>query len=185
MHAEKDLAGRRISPHMNVVRFYGISQAGDLLNLVVEYVPDGALDEYLRDHINDLPLHVLINMCKNVASGTSSSYHFSWRKWCDLGALGEGMEHLHSHNIVHRDLAARNLLLDKRQNTVKVCDFGLSRALEDTYYRATQSKMPIKWTSPEAIRYRKFTPKSDVWSYGVTMWEVFYRALSFFNHGLV
>lgn len=45
-------------------------------------------------------------------------------------------------------------------------------ALEDTYYRATQSKMPVKWTSPEAIRYRKFTPKSDVWSYGVTIWEV-------------
>jgi serine/threonine protein kinase len=85
------------------------------------------------------------------------------------------MEHLHKHNIVHRDLAARNLLLDKRQHgmhTIKVCDFGLSRALEDTYYRATHSKMPVKWTSPEAIRYRKFTSKSDVWSYGVTIWEV-------------
>jgi serine/threonine protein kinase len=52
-----------------VVRFFGVSQWGDLLNLVVEYVPDGSLDEYLREHIDELPLNVLIDMCKNVASG--------------------------------------------------------------------------------------------------------------------
>ena len=56
-----------------MVRFYGVSQWGDLLNLVVEYVPDGSLDEYLREHIDELPLNVLIDMCKNVASGIPRS----------------------------------------------------------------------------------------------------------------
>lgn len=75
-----------------------------------------------------------------------------------------------------RDLAARNLLLKLRHTSepvVKVCDFGLSRMLEASeYYWATKSLMPIRWSSPEALRYRKFTPKSDVWSFGVVMWEV-------------
>lgn len=71
--AEARLMGR-ISPHFNVVRFFGVSQWGDLLNLVVEYVPDGSLDEYLREHIEELPITVLIDMCKNVASGTPLSY---------------------------------------------------------------------------------------------------------------
>jgi serine/threonine protein kinase len=60
-----------------VVRFYGVSQWGDLLNLVVEYVPDGSLDEYLREHIDELPLNVLIDMCKNVASGIPRSLSLS------------------------------------------------------------------------------------------------------------
>ncbi|KAG7253478.1 hypothetical protein CRUP_033812 [Coryphaenoides rupestris] len=75
---------------------------------------------------------------------------------------------------VHRDLAARNILVNSNL-VCKVSDFGLSRVLEDdpeAEYTTRGGKIPIRWTAPEAIAYRKFTSASDVWSYGIVMWEV-------------
>lgn len=84
-----------------------------------------------------------------------------------------GMQYLESKNYVHRDLAARNVLL-VNESFAKISDFGMSRALGigKDYYRAkTGSKWPLKWFAPECIYYFKFSCKSDVWAYGVTMWE--------------
>lgn len=84
-----------------------------------------------------------------------------------------GMQYLESKNYVHRDLAARNVLL-VNESFAKISDFGMSRALGigKDYYRAKSgSKWPLKWFAPECIYYFKFSSKSDVWAFGVTLWE--------------
>jgi serine/threonine protein kinase len=95
------------------------------------------------------------------------------------------MVHLASKGFVHRDLAARNVFVGARSTTtdrhiVKVGDFGLSRDLNQSdYYRSQQhSELPLKWMAPESIKYHTYSEKTDVWSFGVTMWEAMTRAVS-------
>ncbi|ETE66490.1 Ephrin type-A receptor 6, partial [Ophiophagus hannah] len=91
-----------------------------------------------------------------------------------LRGIASGMKYLSDMGYVHRDLAARNILVNSNL-MCKVSDFGLSRVLEDdpeAAYTTTGGKIPIRWTAPEAIAYRKFSSASDAWSYGIVMWEV-------------
>lgn len=91
-----------------------------------------------------------------------------------LRGIASGMKYLSDMGYVHRDLAARNILVNSNL-VCKVSDFGLSRVLEDdpeAAYTTRGGKIPIRWTAPEAIAYRKFTSASDAWSYGIVLWEV-------------
>ncbi|XP_036394356.1 focal adhesion kinase 1-like isoform X3 [Megalops cyprinoides] len=86
--------------------------------------------------------------------------------------LSTALAYLESKRFVHRDIAARNVLVSTA-DSVKLGDFGLSRYMEDSsYYKASKGKLPIKWMAPESINFRRFTSASDVWMFGVCMWEI-------------
>uniref|UniRef100_A0A8C5H765 receptor protein-tyrosine kinase n=1 Tax=Gouania willdenowi TaxID=441366 RepID=A0A8C5H765_GOUWI len=139
--------------HPNIIRLEGVVTRCKPLMIITEYMENGSLDAFLRKHDGQFTVIQLVGMLRGIASG---------------------MKYLSDMNYVHRDLAARNILVNSNL-VCKVSDFGLSRVLEDdpeAAYTARVGHIPIRWTAPEAITYRKFTTSSDVWSYGIVMWEV-------------
>jgi serine/threonine protein kinase len=85
-----------------------------------------------------------------------------------------GIMHLHKENVIHRDIAARNFLLDERRN-VFVTDFGLARVKTAAYQHTNSSMGPIKYMAPESIAKKRYSEQSDVFSFGVYVWEVMHR----------
>ncbi|KAK5865080.1 hypothetical protein PBY51_016271 [Eleginops maclovinus] len=135
-----------------LVQLYGVRTQCSPMCLVFEFMENGCLSEYLRARKGELSQETMLGMCLDVS---------------------EGMAYLESSNFIHRDLAARNCLVSKN-NEVKVSDFGMTRFVIDDQYTSSQgSKFPIKWSAPEVIKYSKFSSKSDVWSFGVLIWEVY------------
>ncbi|XP_076319342.1 tyrosine-protein kinase Btk29A [Tachypleus tridentatus] len=140
--------------HPNLVQLYGVCSKHRPIFIVTEYMKHGSLLSYLRKTDQRLlqKPSVLLDICLQVCSG---------------------MAHLEEHNYIHRDLAARNCLVGDG-NVVKVADFGLTRyVIDDEYTSSGGTKFPIKWAPPEVLGYTRFSSKSDVWAYGVLMWEVF------------
>jgi len=138
--------------HPNVVRMLGIyrPQIGDNC-MVFELAEHGNLEDFLRDDKNTLVLSDQLSMCKQIASG---------------------MRYLESINVIHRDIAARNVLV-AADNRIKISDLGMSRNVREDYYGSKGTQFPIRWSAPEVLEYRKFSHKSDVWSFGVLIWEIF------------
>ncbi|NWT55859.1 EPHB5 protein, partial [Erythrocercus mccallii] len=141
--------------HPNVIHLEGVVTKSRPVMIVTEFMENGSLDSFLRQKEGQFSVLQLVGMLRGIAAG---------------------MRYLSDMNYVHRDLAARNILVNSNL-VCKVSDFGLSRFLEDdasnpTYTGGLGCKIPIRWTAPEAIQYRKFTSSSDVWSYGIVMWEV-------------
>ncbi|XP_030257940.1 ephrin type-A receptor 4b isoform X1 [Sparus aurata] len=139
--------------HPNIIRLEGVVTRCKPVMIITEFMENGSLDTFLKKHDGQFTVIQLVGMLRGIASG---------------------MKYLSDMSYVHRDLAARNILVNSNL-VCKVSDFGLSRVLEDdpeAAYTTRGGKIPIRWTAPEAIAYRKFTSASDVWSYGIVMWEV-------------
>ncbi|XP_043570034.1 tyrosine-protein kinase SYK isoform X3 [Chiloscyllium plagiosum] len=135
-----------------IVRMIGICER-ECLMLVMELAEQGQFNKFLQAH-KDVTITNIVELVHQVSMG---------------------MKYLEEKNYVHRDLAARNVLL-VTQHYAKISDFGLSKAInsEENYYKAKSTgKWPIKWYAPESINFFKFSSKSDVWSFGVMMWEAF------------
>ncbi|XP_045576731.1 ephrin type-A receptor 7 isoform X4 [Salmo salar] len=161
--------------HPNVVHLEGVVTRGKPVMIVIEYMENGSLDAFLRKHDGQFTVIQLVGMLRGIAAG---------------------MRYLSDMGYVHRDLAARNVLVNSNL-VCKVSDFGLSRVIDDDpeavytttgkmqdimnliftpatdlHFTEQGGKIPVRWTAMEAIQYRKFTSASDVWSYGIVMWEV-------------
>ncbi|XP_054457096.1 non-receptor tyrosine-protein kinase TNK1 isoform X2 [Anoplopoma fimbria] len=139
--------------HPNIIRLYGVVLTRPL-KMVTELAPIGSLYDILRSRQFEYPL---------------------LRLWLFASQIAAGMDYLETRRFIHRDLAARNVLLASRE-MVKIGDFGLMRGLSqetDHYVMTAHRRIPFAWCAPESLRVGSFSHSSDVWMFGVTMWEMF------------
>lgn len=139
--------------HPNVIFLQGVVTKSNPIMIITEYMENGSLDTFLRANDGKFQVIQLVGMMRGIAAG---------------------MQYLAEMNYVHRDLAARNVLVNANL-VCKIADFGLSREIESATegaYTTRGGKIPVRWTAPEAIAFRKFTSASDVWSFGIVCWEV-------------
>lgn len=136
--------------HPHIIKLVGIVSGSPFL-IVMELARHGELRAFLQANRETLSAPTLL------------LYTFQ---------LSTALSYLESKKFVHRDIAARNVLVSAH-DCVKLGDFGLSRWVEEhSYYKASKGKLPIKWMAPESINFRRFTSASDVWMFGVCMWEI-------------
>ncbi|XP_072047183.1 uncharacterized protein [Amphiura filiformis] len=143
----------KIGSHPNIVTLIGACENKGILYVALELIPHGNLRSYLRQIRQD-----------------GSYVHRSEQLMKFAMDVANGMKHLENIGIIHRDLAARNVLLGN-DYIAKVSDFGLSRD-EDMYVKKSKTRVPIRWMAPESIQFSTYTSKSDVWSFGVLLWEI-------------
>uniref|UniRef100_A0A672LZ10 receptor protein-tyrosine kinase n=1 Tax=Sinocyclocheilus grahami TaxID=75366 RepID=A0A672LZ10_SINGR len=190
-----------IGHHLNVVNLLGAcTKPGGPLMVIVEYCKHGNLSSYLKSKrgeyspykVNSIITYTRLDVCTGTAmctrmgeqtttqlqdeQGTSSDWdHLTMEDLISYSfQVTKGMEFLASRKCIHRDLAARNILLSEN-NVVKICDFGLARDVykDPDYVRKGDARLPLKWMAPETIFDRVYTTQSDVWSFGVLLWEIF------------
>uniref|UniRef100_A0A8C7BBJ4 Tyrosine-protein kinase n=1 Tax=Neovison vison TaxID=452646 RepID=A0A8C7BBJ4_NEOVI len=139
--------------HPNIVRLIGVCTQKQPIYIVMELVQGGDFLTFLRTEGSRLRMKTLLQM---------------------VGDAAAGMEYLESKCCIHRDLAARNCLVTEK-NVLKISDFGMSREEADGIYAASGGlrQVPVKWTAPEALNYGRYSSESDVWSFGILLWEAF------------
>uniref|UniRef100_A0A8C1N022 Vascular endothelial growth factor receptor 3 n=1 Tax=Cyprinus carpio TaxID=7962 RepID=A0A8C1N022_CYPCA len=176
-----------IGNHLNVVNLLGAcTKTNGPLMVIVEYCKYGNLSNFLRAKREFfLPTYIyhLTTALKSITTAMCSGVTLDdlWKTpltiedlICYSFQVARGMEFLVSRKCIHRDLAARNILLSEN-NVVKICDFGLARDIykDPDYVRKGNARLPLKWMAPESIFDKVYTSQSDVWSFGVLLWEIF------------
>ncbi|XP_074022452.1 muscle, skeletal receptor tyrosine-protein kinase isoform X3 [Numenius arquata] len=158
----------------NIVKLLGVCAVGKPMCLLFEYMAYGDLNEYLRDRSPR-------NLCSLVHGSLDARTRLPnplalccTSQLCIAKQVAAGMAYLSERKFVHRDLATRNCLVGENM-VVKIADFGLSRNMYSAdYYKANENDaIPIRWMPPESIFYNRYTTESDVWAYGVVLWEIF------------
>ncbi|XP_069773925.1 fibroblast growth factor receptor 1-like isoform X2 [Narcine bancroftii] len=173
---EKDLSDlisememmKMIGKHKNIINLLGACTQDGPLYVIVEFASKGNLREYLRARRPPG-----MEYCYNPAHVPVEQLSFKDLVSCAY-QVSRGMEYLASKKCIHRDLAARNVLVTE-ENVMKIADFGLARDIHhiDYYKKTTNGRLPVKWMAPEALFDRIYTHQSDVWSFGVLLWEIF------------
>ncbi|XP_068709972.1 fibroblast growth factor receptor 3-like isoform X1 [Montipora foliosa] len=149
---------KTIGKHKNIINLIGACTQGGPLYVVVEYAPNGNLRQFLRDRRPTREYTTTLTLADLVSFGYQ---------------VVRGMEYLSSKKCIHRDLAARNILVGE-ENTLKIADFGLARDVHqiDYYRKTTDGRLPVKWMALEALFDRVYTIQSDVWAFGILVWEI-------------
>uniref|UniRef100_A0AAY4BDS6 Ephrin type-A receptor 7 n=1 Tax=Denticeps clupeoides TaxID=299321 RepID=A0AAY4BDS6_9TELE len=162
--------------HPNVVHLEGVVTRGKPVMIVIEYMENGSFIILIPfPHFSPAVGRISLFYAPSSLYAQKHDGQFTVIQLVGmLRGIAAGMRYLSDMGYVHRDLAARNILVNSNL-VCKVSDFGLSRVIDDdpeAVYTTTGGKIPVRWTATEAIQYRKFTSSSDVWSYGIVMWEV-------------
>ncbi|XP_066134874.1 fibroblast growth factor receptor 3 isoform X2 [Saccopteryx bilineata] len=159
---------KMIGKHKNIINLLGACTQGGPLYVLVEYAAKGNLREYLRAR-RPPGTDYSFDTCKL----PEEQLTFKDLVSCAY-QVARGMEYLASQKCIHRDLAARNVLVTE-DKVMKIADFGLARDVHnlDYYKKTTNGRLPVKWMAPEALFDRVYTHQSDVWSFGVLLWEIF------------
>uniref|UniRef100_A0A674NDI9 Fibroblast growth factor receptor n=1 Tax=Takifugu rubripes TaxID=31033 RepID=A0A674NDI9_TAKRU len=159
---------KMIGKHKNIINLLGACTQDGPLYVIVEYASKGNLREYLRARRPPG-----MEYSYDIARVSDEQLTFKDLVSCTY-QVARGMEYLASQKCIHRDLAARNVLVTE-SNIMKIADFGLARDVHniDYYKKTTNGRLPVKWMAPEALFDRVYTHQSDVWSFGVLMWEIF------------
>ncbi|XP_067048827.1 ephrin type-A receptor 7-like isoform X1 [Acropora muricata] len=155
-----------LKSHNHVVQMIGYSTRSDPLLLILEYMPYGDLLGYLRISRGH---HDTYNSGEKKPTSRLTDTELLSFAWM----IADGMSYLADMRVVHRDLAARNVLVGENK-VCKISDFGLARDVNtEVYVRTSQARLPVKWMPPESLFLGESSTKSDVWSYGIVLWEVF------------
>ncbi|KAM6182374.1 angiopoietin-1 receptor isoform 3-T3 [Erethizon dorsatum] len=165
----RDFAGElevlcKLGNHPNIINLLGACEHRGYLYLAIEYAPHGNLLDFLRKSrvLETDPAFAIAN---STASTLSSQQLLQF-----AADVARGMDYLSQKQFIHRDLAARNILVGENY-LAKIADFGLSRG-QEVYVKKTMGRLPVRWMAIESLNYSVYTTNSDVWSYGVLLWEI-------------
>ncbi|XP_062985275.1 angiopoietin-1 receptor [Elgaria multicarinata webbii] len=165
----RDFAGElevlcKLGHHPNIINLLGACEHRGYLYLAIEYAPHGNLLDFLRKSrvLETDPAFAIANSTASTLS-SQQLLHFA-------ADVARGMDYLSQKQFIHRDLAARNILVGENY-VAKIADFGLSRG-QEVYVKKTMGRLPVRWMAIESLNYSVYTSNSDVWSYGVLLWEI-------------
>ncbi|XP_051867065.1 tyrosine-protein kinase receptor Tie-1 isoform X2 [Pristis pectinata] len=165
----RDFAGElevlcKLGHHPNIINLLGACENRGYLYIAIEYAPYGNLLDFLRKS-RVLETDPVFAREHGTASTLTSQQLLQF-----ASDVTKGMQYLSEKQFIHRDLAARNVLVGENL-VAKIADFGLSRG-EEVYVKKTMGRLPVRWMAIESLNYSVYTTKSDVWSFGVLLWEI-------------